>query len=145
MTSTLTPTCALCGLRFENRPLLDLHRCEDHPQRHPTAGPIPGPAANAPAVPAQPGSPDAERLAEAGQQAGTADPWPQPDRRPRGRVTTGLSRITAPFRRANAELMLAWELMVRPIGQARSAPRSGRPAKPDDHQENTRQRIGRAA
>jgi hypothetical protein len=39
MTSTLTPTCSLCGLRFENRPLLDLHLREDHPQRGPAAEP----------------------------------------------------------------------------------------------------------
>ena len=30
MTSTLTPTCAFCGLRFDSRPLLELHVREDH-------------------------------------------------------------------------------------------------------------------
>ena len=33
MLSTLNPTCPLCGLRFENKPLLDLHIREDHRQR----------------------------------------------------------------------------------------------------------------
>ena len=34
MTSTLTPACPLCGLRYESKPLLDLHMREDHRQRH---------------------------------------------------------------------------------------------------------------
>jgi len=33
MLSTLNPACPLCGLRFENKPLLDLHVREDHRQR----------------------------------------------------------------------------------------------------------------
>jgi hypothetical protein len=38
MSSTLTPTCSLCGLRFENRPILELHVREDHPKHGSTAG-----------------------------------------------------------------------------------------------------------
>lgn len=33
MPSTLNPSCPLCGLRFDNNPLLDLHIREDHRQR----------------------------------------------------------------------------------------------------------------
>ena len=33
MTSTLNPTCPLCGLRYESMPLLELHVREDHRQR----------------------------------------------------------------------------------------------------------------
>jgi hypothetical protein len=33
MSSTLTTTCPLCGLRFPGRPLLDLHIREDHRER----------------------------------------------------------------------------------------------------------------
>jgi hypothetical protein len=33
MLSTLNPACPLCGLRFENKPLLDLHIRDDHRQR----------------------------------------------------------------------------------------------------------------
>jgi hypothetical protein len=50
MPSTLNPTCPLCGLSFRNRPLLDLHLREDHPQRaasaerdHPDPGRAPAP------------------------------------------------------------------------------------------------------
>ena len=39
MSSTLTPTCPLCGLRFPGRSLLDLHMREDHRERNRTAGP----------------------------------------------------------------------------------------------------------
>jgi hypothetical protein len=33
MPSTLVRTCPLCGLRFSNNPLLELHIREDHPRR----------------------------------------------------------------------------------------------------------------
>ena len=33
MTSTLTPACPLCGLRYASKPLLDLHIREDHRPR----------------------------------------------------------------------------------------------------------------
>jgi hypothetical protein len=33
MLTTVNPACPLCGLRFENKPLLDLHIREDHRQR----------------------------------------------------------------------------------------------------------------
>lgn len=37
MPATLVRTCLLCGLRFSNLPLLELHIREDHPrrERHP--------------------------------------------------------------------------------------------------------------
>jgi hypothetical protein len=36
MPVTLNPACPLCGLRFTNRPLLDLHVREDHREpKHP--------------------------------------------------------------------------------------------------------------
>ena len=33
MPATLVRTCPLCGLRFSNIPLLELHIREDHPRR----------------------------------------------------------------------------------------------------------------
>ena len=39
MVSTLTPTCLICGLRFENRPMLELHIREDHRQHRAAAQP----------------------------------------------------------------------------------------------------------
>jgi hypothetical protein len=58
---------------------------------------------------------------------------------------TGLRRIAGVFRRANTELLLAWELMVRPIGQPRSTPSAAPPAEPDGRRVVTRRRVGRAA
>jgi hypothetical protein len=37
MPTTLSPACPLCGLRFGNKPVLDLHIREDHRQRVPRA------------------------------------------------------------------------------------------------------------
>ena len=44
MPTTLNPTCPLCGLRYTDRPLLDLHIREDHrpPDRHAEPEPDPG-------------------------------------------------------------------------------------------------------
>jgi hypothetical protein len=39
MPSTLIRTCSICGLRFTNGPLLDLHIREDHVQRSRPAEP----------------------------------------------------------------------------------------------------------
>lgn len=41
MPSTTNPTCPLCGLRFENKPLLDLHIREDHRPPDPPGAPRP--------------------------------------------------------------------------------------------------------
>ena len=57
MTSTLIPTCSLCGLRFANGALLDLHIREDHVARR------------------RPADPDHRDSGEAGtSEAGTAGP-----------------------------------------------------------------------
>ena len=42
MSTTLNPTCPLCGLRFTFGPLLELHIREDHRQRGRAAEPDPG-------------------------------------------------------------------------------------------------------
>jgi hypothetical protein len=39
MPSTLNPTCPLCGLRYTDRPLLELHIRDDHVQRSSRAEP----------------------------------------------------------------------------------------------------------
>lgn len=98
MTSTLTPTCSLCGLRFQNGPLLELHLREDHP-RH--------------SAPAEPGH-GAPRT-----KTGTPATGPRP-RRPRaGRAMTAPRRVAGAFRHVNAELLLASEAMLRLPGVPR--------------------------
>jgi hypothetical protein len=58
MTATMNPACPLCGLRFDSRPLLELHIREDHRQRarhEPGGAPVsPAPRAASPATPQSP-------------------------------------------------------------------------------------------
>jgi hypothetical protein len=62
--------CPLCGLRYADRPLLELHIREDHAQREDTAAapahPAPDPA------PAPPAAPPPPRAARTGSWAETA-------------------------------------------------------------------------
>src|SRR6185437_11835938 len=116
MTSTLTPTCSFCGLRFENRPLLELHVREDHPQRGSPAESRQSSPAGAPASPPAPRSPasghsqPASTPRASAETAGTGSPRP---RRPHtGRVMTGMHRMIRAFRHTNAQLLLASEVML---------------------------------
>ena len=53
MPTTLNPTCPLCGLRYTDRPLLELHFREDHRprDRHAEPEPDPGDSADVPTSP----------------------------------------------------------------------------------------------
>lgn len=149
MTSTLTPTCSFCGLRFENRPLLELHLREDHPQRGPTPEPGQGNPIGAHASQPHlrsPASGHGRRPASSRTRAGTAITGPRRPRRPRiGWAMTGLRRIAGAFRHANAELLLASELMLRPAGRPQPPQPAGPPAELDAHQAGTSGRTDRAA
>ena len=131
MTSTLTPTCSFCGLRFENRPLLELHVREDHPQRGSPAESRQSSPAGAPASPPAPRSPasghsqPASTPRASAETAGTGSPRP---RRPHtGRVMTGMHRMIRAFRHTNAQLLLASEVMLHPAGPPRPRPQSADP------------------
>lgn len=146
MTSTLTPTCSFCGLRFDNRPLLELHLREDHPQH---GSPAPSRAdhpADSPAPPATLAPRDGQRAStpRAGEEiTGTGS---ERARRPRaGWATARLRGLIGAVRRGNAQFLLAAEVTLRPAG----APRPGRPgappAKQDVHHAATVPRADRAA
>ncbi len=103
MSSTLTPTCSFCGLRFANRPLLELHVREDHPQHGSSAESGHGMPADVPASRPHPRSPangHPERATDSSMKAGTAKTVPRPPQA--GRARTGLRRVIGAFRRANA-------------------------------------------
>ena len=89
MPTTLNPTCPLCGLRYTDRPLLDLHIREDHRprDRHAEAEPDPG------------------------TRAGTIVPVPRRSRP--GWARTALHRMVWALRYANDELMRAYEALSR--------------------------------
>jgi hypothetical protein len=137
MTSTLTPTWSLCGLRFENRPLLELHVREDHPQLGTSAQPGQGKPADAPVSQPHPHSPanrHGQRAAAPRTEAGTAIAGPRRPRRPHtGWVMFSLRRGISAFRHANAELMLASELMLHPAGRPHPRQSADPPAGPDGH------------
>jgi hypothetical protein len=146
MTSTLTPTCTLCGLRFEDRPILELHVREDHPKHGGTAGSghgMPGDAsAPRPHLRSQ-ASGIPERATDPSTKAGTTVTMPGSPHTSWAR--TSLRRLIGAFRRADAEFLLASEIMVRPAGVPRPRQPAGPPAEPDAQQAATDGRAGRAA
>jgi hypothetical protein len=87
-----TPTCPLCGLRYTDRSLLDLHIREDHVQRDRPPRPDPpgdtAPPAPPPASP--PPSPSPPRVARSG--------WAATARRA---AATALTRAIRAMRHAN--------------------------------------------
>jgi hypothetical protein len=89
MPTTLTPTCPLCGLRYHDRPLLELHIREDHRPRDRHAEPESDPG-------------------------GSGDPATPPPRRSRpGWARTALHRVVWALRYADDELMRAVEALSR--------------------------------
>lgn len=149
MTSTLTPTCSFCGLRFENRPLLELHVREDHLQRSKPAEP--GQDNPADACASQPHS--RSSASERGEPATTsrtqAESTTTDSRRPQrsrtGWAMTALRRVIGAFRHANAEILLASEIMLCPVGAARRQQSADPPAGQDAAQAATSGRADRAA
>jgi hypothetical protein len=87
MPTTLTPTCPLCGLRYHDRPLLELHIREDHRPRDRHAEAEPGP----------------------GDSGNTTTPPP----RSRGWARTDPHRVVWALRYADDELMRAFEALSR--------------------------------
>lgn len=148
MTSTLIPTCSFCALRFENRPLLELHIREDHLQGGKPAEPGQGDNPNAHASRPHSHSPASRRgePAAASPEEGSTTPGARRSRRPRaGQPMTGLRRVTGAFRHANTQLLLAVELMRRPAGAPRPQSPAGPAARPDTHQAPASGQAGRAA
>jgi hypothetical protein len=130
MPSTLNPACPLCGLRFSNGPLLDLHIREDHVNRDRPAEPDrndsgdtgtsparAGPARGNDRAPSRLRSTD-EMVAGTEMVTGTATRRP-----PAGPAMTTLRRVIGAFRSANDELLRASEAIIR----SARAPQPGRP------------------
>lgn len=150
MSSTLTPTCTFCGLRFASRPLLELHIREDHRQRGNHAEPGRGDTASGGAARPLAGAP-ARRLGEPSEPSRTAKEVSTMTatprrRRPRaGWATTPLRATIRAIRRLNAELLLAGEVMRRPVGAPRPGARADMPASPPEHAGTAAGRAQRAA
>ena len=121
MTSTLTPACPLCGLRYASKPLLELHIREDHRPRR--TGPAAGPSRTAKEV----------------------NPMTAA-RRPRtGQVLTVPRRGLRALRHVNDELTRASEAIIRSAHAPHSRPPIQAPAASDTAPGTAADRVARAA
>jgi len=132
MPSTLNPTCPLCGLRYTDRPLLDLHIREDHLRDGDRAEPghddSGGAAASQPSAQGllplhRPGS----ALLSTTDEVMTTTAQ-QPRRSRSGWAVTALRRAIRALRYVNEELTLASEAIARSARAQQSHPAGDRPA-----------------
>jgi hypothetical protein len=146
MTSTLNPTCPLCGLRYAGKPLLELHIREDHRPRHRV----------------QPGRLDADGTQASSSAAGSPSRRTglafRPSRtvgevtdmtatrRPRtGQVMTAPRRVLCALQHVNDELTRASEAMIRSARAPQPRPRIQAPADTQTHRSTVTDRADRAA
>jgi hypothetical protein len=146
MTSTMNPTCPLCGLRYASKPLLELHIREDHRPRHR----------------AQPGRLDADGTRASSSAAGSpsrrAGLALRPSRTvkevtamaatgpPRaGQVMTAPRRVLRALRHVNDELTRAFEATIRSARAPRPRPRIQAPADSQPHRSTATDRAPAAA
>ena len=119
MSSTLTPACPLCGLRYASKPLLELHIREDHRRRR-RAQPAPPDVAGTQASP--------RRTARPSRTAKEVTAMPA-TRRPRpGQVLTVPRRLLRALRHVNDELIRASQAIIRSARAPQPRPRIQAPA-----------------
>lgn len=150
MSSTLTLTCSVCGLRFTSRPLLELHIREDHLQRHHHAAPDRGDPAGARTSQPRAGSVARRDGQPSGPPRTTNEVITMTATRPQRRLRAGwamtaLRRMIRTPRLVNAELLLASEAIFRPAGAPRDRSRADVPAGTHVHAATARERAERAA
>lgn len=119
MTTTLAPTCLLCGLRYANRPMLELHIREDHRRRRHAEPDVP---------------PHGHELA------------PRPSRTTK-EVTamTATRRMIRAARHVNDELLRASEAIIRSARTPQPRPSASAPADAETRPGTVSERAGRAA
>jgi hypothetical protein len=131
MTGTLTPTCPLCGLRYESRPLLELHIREDHRQNRR----------------AEPGGPSRSHDL-ASRSSGTTKEVTATtavrSARP-GQAMTAPRRAIRALQYVNDELMRASEAIIRSARAPRPRPQASVPADAEAHPGSAAERANRAA
>jgi hypothetical protein len=131
MTGTLTPTCPLCGLRYENRPLLELHIREDHHHsRHDEPG---GPSRSHGLASRSSGTTKEVTATTAARSV-----------RP-GQAMTAPRRPIRVLRYVNDELMRASEAIIRSARVPRPRPQVSVPADAEAHPGSAVERANRAA
>jgi hypothetical protein len=146
MTSTLTPACPLCGLRYASKPLLELHIREDHrprrrakPGRRDAGGTgVASPVAGRPSRRSSLASRPSRTAKEVTAMTAT--------HRPRlRRVMTVPRRVLRALRYANDELTRASEAIIRSARAPQSRPQIQAPAARDTHPGTLTERADRAA
>jgi hypothetical protein len=145
MTGSLNQACPLCGLRYDNSPLLELHIREDH-RRRISAQPGHG----------RPGNTQASQ-ARANSRGDTADVPSGPSlttkeatvmttsRRPWERIRTAPRRAIGAFLRINDEFLRASEAIIRSARAPRARPRGAASANGQGHPRAVAERADRAA
>lgn len=128
MTSTLNPTCLLCGLRYASKPLLELHIREDHRPRH-RAQPDPRETGGAPASSSAAGRPSRRTGLAAGRSRAAQEVTAMTAARSRpGQLKTVPRRVLRALRHVNDELTCASEAIIRSARAPQSRPRIQAPA-----------------
>src|SRR5258707_7136148 len=115
MPSTLIPACPLCGLRFSNGALLDLHLREDHLQRNRPAEPDRDDSGDAGTSRPRAGGPSRSSGLASGQPRTTDEVVPMTPATPRPRsrwATTVAHRAVRAPRYVSEELARASKAIV---------------------------------
>jgi hypothetical protein len=115
MTSTLTPACPLCGLRYQSKPLLELHIREDHRQRVPRQHDgHRDPGSTRAAAPRPDSAPDERDLASTPSRTAREATAVTAGHPRSGRAMTALRRALRALRSVNNERLRASEAVIRP-------------------------------
>jgi hypothetical protein len=144
MSRTQSLTCTLCGIRYANGRLLELHIREDHVQRNHRAPPDrstpsdsgtcqPAPEAHPAAPPSRPGSPPAEIMTAKTGAPRSRRRLPEVAITPLTRVARGGHRAIRGLRHVNEDLLYASEVMIRSARFPYPGPRPEAPAGTDTH------------
>jgi hypothetical protein len=136
MSATLIQTCPLCGLRYSNRALLELHIREDHLQQDHRAAPDRGDSGDS-------GTPQ-HNAGGSSRTNASASRLPRPEEAvtPRtatrrthrpglGWAMTAVRRAVRALRYVNDELLRASEAMIRSARAQQPRPRPEAPAGTD--------------
>lgn len=150
MPSTLTPTCPLCGLRFANRPLLELHIREDHLERDRRAEPDYDDSSGNGRSEPHAGGPSrrqnqTSRLPRSTNEVIAMTATRRPRRRRPGWAMTALRRAIRTLRYVNDELVCASEAIIRSARAPQPRPRADVPAGENARPAPATERADRAA
>jgi NaMN:DMB phosphoribosyltransferase len=142
MTSTLTPACPLCGLRYESKPLLELHVREDHRQRRRAQ---PGRRDRAGTGASPPSGSPSHRSGRDSRPSGTVKEVTAMTADRAGSVMTAARQVIRALRHADAELLRVGEAIIRSARAPRLRPQSQARVAGPAQRDTATERADRAA